>query len=54
MKQTSLLHYSKAAFDREADDIMCLATVEGLGAHAGSVAVRRRSGKREVTKIPKV
>ena len=45
MKQTSLLYYLKAAFDREADDIMCLANVEGLGAHAGSVAVRRKSGK---------
>lgn len=45
MKQTSLLHYSKAAFDREADDVMCLANVEGLGAHAGSVAVRRDPAK---------
>ena len=46
MKQTSLLHYSKAAFDREADDIMRLANVEGLGAHAGSVSVRcKLSGK---------
>ena len=45
MKQTSLLHYSKTAFDREADDIIRLANVEGLSAHAGSVAVRRRSGK---------
>lgn len=47
IKQTSLLHYSKAAFDREADDIMRLANVEGLGAHAGSVAVRCKSGKPE-------
>jgi len=45
MKQTSLLHYSKTAFDREADDIIRLANVEGLSAHAGSVAVRRTSGK---------
>jgi histidinol dehydrogenase len=45
MKQTSLLHYSKAAFDREADDIMRIANVEGLSAHAGSVAVRCRSSK---------
>jgi len=48
MKQTSLLHYSKAAFDREADDIMRLANVEGLSAHAGAVAVRCRSGKPDV------
>ncbi len=48
VKQTSLLHYSKAAFDREADDIMRIANVEGLGAHAGSVAVRCKSGKSDV------
>lgn len=41
LKQTSLIHYSKAAFDREAGDVMRLAEAEGLGAHAGSVAVRR-------------
>ena len=40
MKQTSLVHYSKEAFEREADDIMRLADTEGLGAHAGSVRVR--------------
>jgi len=45
VKQTSLLHYSRTAFDREADDIMRIANVEGLGAHAGSVAVRCKSGK---------
>lgn len=42
MKQTSLVHYSKEAFEREADDIMRLADTEGLGAHAGSVRVRLR------------
>jgi histidinol dehydrogenase len=47
VKHTSLLHYSKAAFDREADDIMRIANVEGLGAHAGSVAVRCRAAKSE-------
>lgn len=41
MKQTSLLHYSREAFHQEAADIMCLANVEGLSAHAGSVNVRR-------------
>jgi histidinol dehydrogenase len=40
LKHTSLIHYSKAAFAREADDVMRLAEAEGLGAHAGSVAVR--------------
>jgi histidinol dehydrogenase len=47
VKQTSLLHYSKTAFDREADDIMRLANVEGLGAHAGSVAVRCKNENSE-------
>ncbi|MDA3832369.1 MAG: histidinol dehydrogenase, partial [Spirochaetales bacterium] len=51
MKQTSLLHYSKAAFDREADDVMRLASVEGLGAHAGSVGVRRDSAKLKSKKL---
>ena len=45
VKQTSLLHYSKSAFDREAEGVMCLANVEGLGAHAGSIAVRCPSGE---------
>jgi len=40
VKQTSLLHYSKEAFDREAEKIMCIANIEGLGAHAGSVNIR--------------
>jgi histidinol dehydrogenase len=44
MKQTSLVHYSREAFEREADDIMRLADVEGLGAHAGSVRARLHRG----------
>ena len=40
MKKTSLIRYSPAAFRREARDIICLATVEGLGAHANAVQVR--------------
>lgn len=40
MKQTSLLHYSKDAFFKEADHIMRLAQTEGLGAHAGSIKIR--------------
>ena len=47
VKHTSLLHYSKSAFDREAKDIMRIANVEGLGAHAGSIAVRCRATKSE-------
>lgn len=40
MKKTSLIRYSAAAFKREARDIICLANVEGLGAHANAVQVR--------------
>jgi len=41
MKQTSLICYSQAAMEREADDVMRLAGIEGLGAHAESVRLRR-------------
>jgi len=41
-KKTSLINYSKQAFDREADDIMTLAGIEGLDAHANSVKIRQR------------
>lgn len=43
-KKTSLLHYSRQAFAKEAQDIICLANIEGLGAHAN--AVRLRLGKK--------
>jgi len=46
MKRTSVIHYSEEAFRREASDIMRLAEVEGLGAHANTIKRRlaRRSG----------
>ncbi len=40
LKRTSVIHYSAEALHREAADIMRLAEVEGLGAHAR--AIRRR------------
>ena len=40
MKKTSLIGYSPAAFKKEARDIICLANVEGLGAHANAIQVR--------------
>ncbi len=40
IKKTSLIKYSKAAFEKEADDIIRLAEIEGLDAHAGSIKVR--------------
>lgn len=40
LKKTSLIHYSRAALKREAVDIMRLAEIEGLGAHANAVRCR--------------
>ncbi len=40
-KKTSLIHYSKEAFQREADDVIRLAETEGLDAHANSVRIRK-------------
>ncbi len=39
-KKSSLIQYSREAFQKEARDIMCLAEVEGLGAHANAVRIR--------------
>jgi histidinol dehydrogenase len=40
LKRSSVIHYSAEAFRREAADILRLAEVEGLGAHANSIRVR--------------
>ena len=40
VKKTSLIRYSRAAFEREAGDVIRLAEIEGLGAHANSVKIR--------------
>jgi histidinol dehydrogenase len=42
-KKTSLISYSESAFVAEADDVVRLATVEGLDAHARSIQIRRKS-----------
>ena len=42
VKKTSLIHYSRKAFKREARDIIRLAEIEGLDAHANSVKIRLR------------
>jgi histidinol dehydrogenase len=44
IKTTSVIRYSKAAFQREAKDIIRLAETEGLGAHANAVKVRMQRG----------
>ncbi len=41
VKKTSLVYYSKEAFHREAADIVRLAEIEGLGAHANAIRVRQ-------------
>jgi histidinol dehydrogenase len=40
VKKTSLVRYSKAAFEREAGDIIRLAEIEGLDAHVNAIKVR--------------
>jgi histidinol dehydrogenase len=40
IKKTSLIQYTKKAFQREAPDIIRLAEIEGLAAHARSIKVR--------------
>ncbi len=42
-KKTSLIQYSKQAFEKEADDVIALARVEGLDGHANSIKVRKQS-----------
>ncbi len=39
-KKTSIIHYSEEALRREAKDIIRLAEIEGLGAHANAVRIR--------------
>jgi len=41
IKKTSVIHYSREAFKREAKDIIRLAEIEGLDAHVKSIQVRR-------------
>ena len=40
LKRTSVLHYDRSAFAREAKDILQLAGIEGLDAHANAVRLR--------------
>ncbi|MGE5544240.1 MAG: histidinol dehydrogenase [Bacillota bacterium] len=42
IKKSSLIYYSQAGFDRYQSEIIKLAEVEGLTAHANSIKVRRR------------
>ncbi|MCP4160405.1 MAG: histidinol dehydrogenase [Deltaproteobacteria bacterium] len=40
VKKTSLIQYSRAALENEAEDIIRLANIEGLSGHANSIKVR--------------
>jgi len=40
IKKTSIIHYSKKAFNKEAADVMRLAELEGLDAHVRSIKAR--------------
>ncbi|MGB5745484.1 MAG: histidinol dehydrogenase [Desulfobacterales bacterium] len=40
IKKTSIIHYSKQAFKKEATDVMRLAELEGLDAHVKSIKIR--------------
>ncbi len=42
IKKSSLIYYSRAGFDKYQNEIIKLAEVEGLTAHANSIRVRRR------------
>ncbi|WP_370475590.1 histidinol dehydrogenase [Sporosarcina pasteurii] len=41
VKKTSIIHYSAAALNEVADDIITIANAEGLYAHANSIAIRK-------------
>lgn len=43
IKKTSIIHYSRGAFAEEAADIIRLAEIEGLDAHARSIKVRLKN-----------
>ncbi|VEN75494.1 Histidinol dehydrogenase [Candidatus Desulfarcum epimagneticum] len=43
VKKTSLIYYTREAFEKEAEDIIRLAGVEGLGAHVNSVKIRLKN-----------
>ena len=45
LKNTSVIYYTPDAFKEEAEDIMCLARIEGLEAHARSVELRLKPKK---------
>jgi histidinol dehydrogenase len=45
LKKTSLLHYAESRFRKEARDIVTLAEIEGLDAHANAVRLRMKKNQ---------
>jgi histidinol dehydrogenase len=45
IKKTSIIHYSRRAFKKEAKEVIRLAEIEGLDAHAKSIQVRLSKGR---------
>jgi histidinol dehydrogenase len=41
LKNSSIIFYSQEAFQKDADDVIRLAEIEGLTAHAQSIRVRQ-------------
>ena len=41
LKNSSIISYSQEAFQKDADDVIRLAEIEGLTAHAQSIRVRQ-------------
>jgi histidinol dehydrogenase len=54
LKKTSLVFYSKDAFEKEAADIVRLAETEGLTAHANAVKIRTKARTRRSTRKGKL
>ena len=46
IKKTSLIHYSKKAFEKEAKDIICFSELEGLDGHTKSIKIRMEKQKK--------
>ena len=46
IKKTSLIHYSKQAFEKEAKDIILLSELEGLDGHTNSIKIRMGKKKK--------
>jgi histidinol dehydrogenase len=43
LKNSSIIHYTADAFRKEAADILCLARIEGLEAHARTIDIRMKA-----------